>query len=214
MQKARRHNCLLRPLVGTWFQGLFHSSVRGSFHLSLTVLVHYRSLESIQPYGMVPVDSYRISRVPHYSGYYRLRRVSYTGLSPSLASLSKLFYSCLAMPKCSPTTPTLPKQHWFGLFPFRSPLLWESLLFSLPMGTQMFQFPTFAHSLRCVTESSSAGLPHSEILGLADICSYPKLFAAYHVLLRLREPRHPPCALSYFLSLPYKEHVYHMSFSV
>ena len=47
MQKARRHNFLLRPLVGTWFQELFHSSVRGAFHLSFTVLVHYRSLGSI-----------------------------------------------------------------------------------------------------------------------------------------------------------------------
>ena len=47
MQKARRHTCVLRPLVGTWVQDLLHSPVRGSFHLSLTVLVHYRSLGSI-----------------------------------------------------------------------------------------------------------------------------------------------------------------------
>ena len=47
MQKARRHTCVLRPLVGAWFQGLFHSPVRSSFHLSLTVLVHYRSPGSI-----------------------------------------------------------------------------------------------------------------------------------------------------------------------
>ena len=47
MQKARRHSCELRPLVGTWFQELFHSSVRSAFHLSFTVLVHYRSLGSI-----------------------------------------------------------------------------------------------------------------------------------------------------------------------
>ncbi len=48
MQKARRHNItLLRPLVGRRFQGLFHSSVRGAFHLSFTVLVRYRSLGSI-----------------------------------------------------------------------------------------------------------------------------------------------------------------------
>ena len=32
----------------------------------------------------------------------------------------------------------------FGLFPGRSPLLGESLLFSLPAGTKMFQFPPFA----------------------------------------------------------------------
>ena len=31
------------------------------------------------------------------------------------------------------------------------------------------------------------------------ICTYTRLIAAYHVLHRLREPRHPPCALSYFL---------------
>ena len=44
-----------------------------------------------------------------------------------------------------------------------------------------------------------AGLPHSEILGSKVICTYPKLIAAYHVLHRLREPRHPPSALAYFL---------------
>ena len=48
MQKARRHSSkLLRPLVGRRFQGLFHSSVRGAFHLSFTVLVRYRSHGSI-----------------------------------------------------------------------------------------------------------------------------------------------------------------------
>ena len=48
MQKARRHGtCPLRPLVGARVQGLFHSPVRGTFHLSLTVLVRYRSLASI-----------------------------------------------------------------------------------------------------------------------------------------------------------------------
>ena len=48
MQKARRHiTWMLRPLVGAWFQDLFHSSRRSAFHLSLTVLVHYRSHGSI-----------------------------------------------------------------------------------------------------------------------------------------------------------------------
>ena len=31
----------------------------------------------------------------------------------------------------------------FGLIPFRSPLLRESLLLSFPQGTEMFQFPWF-----------------------------------------------------------------------
>ena len=71
MQKARCHSYKqkLQPLVSARFQVLFHSPVRGAFHLSLTVLVRYRSLRSIQPYRMVPADSDRISRVPPYSGY-------------------------------------------------------------------------------------------------------------------------------------------------
>ena len=41
-----------------------------------------------------------------------------------------------------------------------------------------------------------AGFPHSDIRGSMDICSSPRLFAAYHVFRRLSVPRHPPCALS------------------
>ena len=36
------------------------------------------------------------------------------------------------------------------------------------------------------------GLPHSAISGSQDMCSSPKLFAAYHGLLRRLAPRHPP----------------------
>ncbi len=45
LQKARRHTLrvVLRLLVGTRLQGLLFPS-RGASHLSLTVLVHYRSL--------------------------------------------------------------------------------------------------------------------------------------------------------------------------
>ena len=48
-QKARGHpaEAGLPLLVSTWFQVLFHSPSRSSFHLSLTVLVHYRSQGSI-----------------------------------------------------------------------------------------------------------------------------------------------------------------------
>ncbi len=38
----------------------------------------------------------------------------------------------------------------FRLFPFRSPLLRESRLFSLPRGTEMFQFPRFPPLVLCV----------------------------------------------------------------
>ena len=47
MQKASGHPCGLPHIVGSWLQVLFHSPNRGSFHLSLAVLVHYRLPGSI-----------------------------------------------------------------------------------------------------------------------------------------------------------------------
>ena len=52
-----------------------------------------------------------------------------------------------------------------------------------------------------MTEVCSAGFPHSDISGSLDICSSPKLFAAYHVFHRLLVPRHPPYALSSITNL-------------
>ena len=54
-----------------------------------------------------------------------------------------------------------------------------------------------------VMDLQSIGLPHSEMTGSRVICTSPVLIAAYHVLLRLREPRHPPVALSYFFYFSY-----------
>ena len=69
----------------------------------------------------------------------------------------------------------------------------------------MFQFPGFAHrsNLRC-GGIAPAGFPHSDIRGSQGICPSPRLFAACHVLLRLREPQASPvrpCSLSLSLRL-------------
>ena len=64
----------------------------------------------------------------------------------------------------------------------------------------MFQFPPLASLQKVMMTALHAdGLSHSEIRGSRDICSSPRLIAAYHVLHRLHEPRHPPCALIHFL---------------
>ena len=60
---------------------------------------------------------------------------SYTQLSCSLVNLSRLFYSHIFARCRSPSTPIMPKHNRFGLLRVRSPLLAESLLFSLPLGT-------------------------------------------------------------------------------
>ena len=170
MQKARRHSTKeLRPLVSVRFQVLFHSLIQGTFHLSLTVLVHYRSHRSIQPYQMVLADSHRISRAPWYSGYcqddnsYVYKTITFYGVTFQLLPLQ------IISPYYSPTTPTMPEHYRFGLIPFRSPLLRESLLFSLPPGTQMFQFSGLASWQAKIIQLHCIGFPHSEIYGSKDI---------------------------------------------
>ena len=58
---------------------------RGTFHHSLTVLIRYRSLRSIQAYRVVPADSQQIPRARCYSGKPVTADdvFSSTGLSPS-----------------------------------------------------------------------------------------------------------------------------------
>ena len=91
------------------------------------------------------------------------------------------------------------RQPRFGLLRVRSPLLAQSFLLSLPVGTKMFQFPTFAPRLGRGVGIPPDGFPHSDIRGSPGICPSPRLFAACHVLLRLREPQASPvrpCSLS------------------
>ena len=105
-------------------------------------------------------------------------------------------------PALRPDRPYNPDVHArrFGLVRVRSPLLAESLLFSVPAGTEMVHFPalssaTYVFSRRCLG-INRGGFPHSEISGSTPVCGSPKLIAAYHVLRRLLAPRHPPYALS------------------
>ena len=73
-----------------------------------------------------------------------LRQHTNTQLSCSMVFLSRKFFSDVFMQRRSPTTPVSPRRHGIGLFRVRSPLLGESLLFSFPAGTKMFQFPALA----------------------------------------------------------------------
>ena len=123
--------------------------------------------------------------------------LSLTGLSPSLAGFPKTFLLDSQNQLCGPN-PSM-HAHWFGLFRFRSPLLTEShVVFSssgyLDVSVHRVPFLTLCIGVRML-EVFSSRFPHSEISGSKDICSSPKLFAAYHVFHRLLVPRHPPYAL-------------------
>jgi hypothetical protein len=74
------------------------------------------------------------------------------------ASTSTMVFDSLLVRQYQPNGPTTPHRQRlpaitptrFSLFRFRSPLLTESLLFSLPVGTEMFHFPTFPPNALCV----------------------------------------------------------------
>jgi hypothetical protein len=82
----------------------------------------------------------------------RERSISSTGLSPSVVVLSRSlrlsisFLTLRLAPGITPQPPLFRKSR-FRLFPFRSPLLRESHLISVPRGTEMFHFPPFASLL-------------------------------------------------------------------
>src|SRR5689334_4616117 len=104
---------------------------------------------------MVLVDSRGISRVPRYSGYpsepadcrlpgcHRLWPI----VPDRLTSL--LVCNSPSLKTDGPYNPTV-QARWFGLFRVRSPLLAESLLFSLPVGTEMVHFPTLPSTRLCI----------------------------------------------------------------
>ena len=82
-----------------------------------------------------------------------------TGLSPPVVGFSKTVLLQNTSLYRSPATPVMPKQNRFRLFPFRSPLLRESLLFYFPVGNEMFQFPTFAFYLHRISRLLRMGCP-------------------------------------------------------
>ena len=148
---------------------------------------------------MVPADSARISRVPAYSGAVSLTLgFSLTGLSPSAARLSSRF--------CSPAKRLLlavlqPRpcrdRGGLGYCAFARHYLRNHCCFLFLRVLRCFSSP----GSPCAQHSAgiaSGGLPHSEIRVSMSICLFTRLIAACHVLLRLREPRHPSCALLSF----------------
>jgi len=88
----------------------------------------------------------------------------------------------------------------FSPIRFRSPLLTESLLFSLPTGTEMFHFPalplrTLCVQMRVAQHDTVRGFPIRKSWSQRPVIDSTRLIADSHVLLRLPMPRHPPCAL-------------------
>ena len=119
-----------------------------------------------------------------------------TGLPRPFVLTSSLHDDCLS------ATPEHIATSWFGLFRV-------SLATTCGISVDFFSSPYLDVSVQAVPRAYTIGFMYALTTGMNScrvspfvtspditlICSSPRLFAAYHVLLRLLMPRHSPCAL-------------------
>ena len=194
---------------------------RGAFHLSLAVLVRYRSRESVQPWRVVPPASRRVSRARRYSGPWArcLRLFGYGALTlfrrPSQAvPLRGRFLTAAGgcgprLPR--PTTPSRKRPHAFARATVwaRPVSLAATPGISVDFSSSGYldvsvppvaSWPPILFGGR-YESMTSRGFPHSGICGSVAVCASPQLIAACRALLRLPAPRHPPRARGIFSSV-------------
>jgi len=121
-----QHEAVLDRL-GVWFQVLF-ISLRGTFHLFLTVLVHYRSVVSLAggPRGFDPVSRVRSTQVPNRESSFALRALLYGRILPVRFGYRAFCTSRLILwdNHVGPITPNTQRAHrlslraGLGYFPF------------------------------------------------------------------------------------------------
>ena len=133
---------------------------------------------------MVPADSHKASPTPWYSGYcYQTHTYAYGPITLYGAAFQKLqlyMYHHVAV---------LQPRHCLnndglGYSPFARHYLGNHYCFLFLQVLRCFSslglLPDYG-----MTRLQRDGFPHSDISGSKVICTSPKLFAAYHVLLRL-----------------------------
>src|SRR6201995_905720 len=161
----------LPRLVGTRFQGLFHDPSPGYFSpfphgtCSLSVTREYSGLGGGPPrFTRNFSGSVLLGNTPKSRTGFALR--GYHPLRPRFPACSATHTICNSSLRrqsqpggpAPPATQRLPAitRDWFGLFRFRSPLLTESRLLSLPAGTEMFHFPALPPPALCVQAGVTA----------------------------------------------------------
>jgi hypothetical protein len=154
----------LRRIVGTRFQVLFHSPPGVLFTFPS------RYLSAIGHQGVFRLNGWSRQIHTEFQGFrvtwgnatelvfYVYGAITLYGPAFQPASTSTQVSYSVQVRQHLPSGPTTPHTQplpgitrtRFGLIRFRSPLLSESLLFSLPVGTEMFHFPTFPPHTLCV----------------------------------------------------------------
>ena len=154
---------------------------------------------------MGPADSRRIPRAPRYSGAVLPHvPISRKGLSPAMAALSSAFRYRSGRRRRRSYNPTrCLDSRGLGSCAFARHYLRNRFYFLFLRVLRCFSSPGSLCNLSRSDGIAPAGFPHSDIRGSLGICPSPRLFAACHVLRRLREPQASPVrplSLSFFLS--------------
>ena len=206
----------LRLIVGTRFQVLFHSPHRGSFHLSLTVLVRYRSLTvfSLTPWsGQIHTEflGLRVTRelAPASLFLFAYGTITLSGAAFQKTSTKEEIGNLPTALQLGPNQPHNPRGTQvcrplgptsLGSSRFARRYSGNRIRFLFLRLVRCFSSPTCPHIPYGFRDGSPPmtveGLPHSGIPGSQAPCASPRLIVAWYALHRLLVPRHPPCALS------------------
>ena len=148
---------------------------------------------------MGPPDSHGIPRDPRYSGYsyasdcFRVRDFHPLRSDfPDGSASTQMCDAGVLQPRRDRNPDGL------GSSPFARHYWGNHSYFLFLRVLRCFSSPRMPPAKGGVSRLHRDGLSHSEIRGSTAICASPRLIAAYHVLHRWQEPRHPPYALSYF----------------
>src|SRR6266540_1377001 len=191
----------LQRLVGARFQVLFHSppGVLFTFPSRYLSAIGHQGVFRLSGWSRqihteflglrATWETVRESHTFNLQGYHPLRRPFPRPSATRMISYSPTVRQNDQNGPTTPATQPLPgiTRDRFSLIRFRSPLLTESQLFSLPVGTEMFHFPTFPPPALCVQAGvpghySCAGFPIRKSPDQSLVGSSPGLIAASNVL--------------------------------
>ena len=117
------------------------------------------------------------------------------GLSPAAARLSRRFRSPYVFHIVVLQPPHCRNRAGLGSSPVARRYWGNHSYFLFLRVLRCFSSPRSPPRQKNGDTGKAGGLSHSETRGSKATCAYPRIIAACHVLHRLREPRHPPCAL-------------------
>ena len=196
MQKARRHTTTGAPTA-------CRHTVSGSLSLPcagcFSPFPHgTRPLSVSREYLALPDGPGRFTQNSSCSALLRILleqvQLARTGLSPSAGELSRSF-RFVALLRIAVLLPRRCRNSdGLGFSPFARHYWGNHSCFLFLEVLRCFSSLGSPHQ-KVMPRLQHGGLSHSEIPESTAICASTGLIAAYHVLLRLQEPRHPPCAL-------------------